>query len=365
MMQLYFTLLAIPVGLLVMLSLSYAKKAHLKSVGDLLLFFFKPYPPTRMFTVIELDGTSRVYYDDEFSEIHSNNKNMIKTVHGDLYITEFPFTFSKSVVSMYDARGPKNVISPMGLSWRWVLSSSFTFYFFYLAFIFELLAEQFNPGSFIVYTMIFFGYGMWFFTNIVRLADNTIEYAWYFEYGITPPYRKIIPVPGFSSINVIQFLSALEEIRIVVPETLKSFIDQLSKDIGGENMAAVIAAKLSIAEQWRKMLAKVLRNAFRLRKAGEADAMLRLNISSQPKLIYIVAALVIGLVVGYFLGNIFTFTVGPPPQPIGNGTFVEPAVPPQPPGGGQGQPIEPPSPPPPPGGGGENPIQPPNPPPPP
>ena len=107
------------------------------------------------------------------------------------------------------------------------------------------------------------------------------------------------------------------------------------------------------------------RNAFRLRRAGEADAMMRLNISSQPKLIYIVAALLVGLVVGYFLGNIFTFTVGPPPQPIDNSTYVEPVTPPQPPGGGQGQPIEPPNPPPPPGGGGESPLQPPNPPPPP
>ena len=367
MMQIYFTVIAFPIGIVLFLLLSYHRKAHLRTIRDLFIFFLRPFPPLRMLSIIEIDGTPRVYYDNEFAEINSSKRNVIKTIYGDLYVTDFAFSNSKTVVSMYDARSPSGIASPMGLAWRWALSSSFTFYFLYLAFIFELLSDVFRPGPFVYYTILFMGYGMWFITNIVRMADSTIEYAWYFEYSITPPFRRIVPVPGHSSISVIQFLSALEEIRIVVPDSLRDFIKSLSRDIGGEDMAAIMAAKLSVAEQWRNMLAKVLRDIFKFRKAGEADAMLRLSISGQPKLFYIGLALVIGIFIGYMLGNIFTFTVEPALHEPGNATLSEPVppTPPPPPGGEPGSPpVEPPTPPPPPGGGGEGP-QPPSPPPPP
>ncbi len=372
--------LGLPASLLIFAALSRRLNAHVKGLREKISFFFWPYPPTRMLVVQELDGEISIFYDDDYSEIRSENRTLIRTERGDLYVTEIPPSQAGIVISMYDAKAPGYLPSPFGIAWRWVVSASIFIYFLYYALVTALIPPidlevveiggrlvqiarrgSIDPWETLI-TMVAFTTGLtWLLTNVVRMNDRTILYAWYHGKGINPPHQAIIPTPGMSSISLLEYLERLgREIQIIVPQDLSDIYGELKQGTGSGSLAAVILAKLSMSRRWREALVRILVDVFEMWKAGEASAMMRLGFQPLVRVtipVFIIG-LFIGLVIGYVIGSVFTVSIAP-----ANMTAITPAAPatpiptplptpapqPQPPTNTTPLPYTPAQPPPPPG----------------
>lgn len=340
-----------PAGLAFFLLLTRSWNAHLRSITDKLYFFFWPYPPEKMLVIQELDGEVSIYYDDDFEEIQSENKTLIKTVDGQEYVTEIPPSESNIAVSMFDAKAPAGYQSPFGVAWRWLVAASILIYFVYFALVtawippIEIVDKvingvtlqvaqqaQLDPFEALVSTTAFFSLLTWLLSNVMRMNDRTVMYAWYHAKGINPPRISIIPIPGVTNTALLEYLEKLgRDIEVVVPEEsaelVRKAMEEVKKKVGSRSLAAIILAKLAIAKTWRQALAQVLRERFDLRKAGEASAMIRLGIEPVSKRLIPIAIFIfiIGLGVGYWVGN--TYAVGVAPavnQTAGNASVQQP-----------------------------------------
>ena len=332
--------LSLPVGMVVYILLTKNIRAHLRSWADRIAFFFWPFGPARMLVVQELDGDVNIYYDDEYEEVQSKDKVLVKTIDGQQYVTEVPPSQSSVAISMFDAKAPSGYFSPFGVAWRWIVAASISWYLFYYALIVSWippieLAEvkigletlrvaiqmPLDPWEAMLSTTIFFVGLTWLFVNVQRMNDRTIMYAWYHAKGINPPHISIVPSPTMSSIGLLDYLEKLgRDIKIVVPkdsaEIIKEALDQVKDKTGSKSLAAVILAKLALAKTWKQTIAKILREQLDIFKAGETSAAVRLSIQPLSKKIlpYIVLSLVVGLVIGYALGNAYGFGVAPAPE---------------------------------------------------
>ena len=329
--------LAVPAGLAFFLILCRSSWAHLRDWKDKVSFFLWPFPPYRMLIVQELDGEINVYYNGDYEEIQSENRTLIKTTDGQQYVTEIPPSEAAVASSMFDAKAPPGVESPFGVAWRWVVAASILVFFIYFALVTAWIppitvqnvtvggeavpvAKQapLDPFEALVATTAFFSFLTWMLSNIMRMNDRVIQYAWYHAKGINPPHVAIVPVPGISSTGLLEYLEKLgRKIEIVVPpesaDIVQNALKEVGKKAGSKSLAAVILAKLAIAKAWRQALAQVLRERFDLRKAGETAAMIRLGIQPISKKVIPVAVitLLIGLGIGYVIGNTFSIGVAP------------------------------------------------------
>ncbi len=328
---------SIPVGLAFFLVLCRSSWAHLRDWKDKLGFFLWPYPPSRMLIIQELDGEIHTYYDTDYEEIQSEDRTLIKTVDGMEYVTEVPPSEASIASSMFDAKAPPGIESPFGVAWRWVVAASILIFFIYFALVTAWIPPvtvqnmtiggevvpvaqqaQIDPYEALVATTAFFSFLTWMLSNIMRMDDRTIMLAWYHAKGINPPHVSIIPVPGMASISLLTYLEKLgRKINVVVPneaaDVINKAMKEVSKKVGSRSLAAIILAKLAIAKTWRQALAQVLRERFDLRKAGEASAMIRLGIQPISKTVIpaVVIALLVGVGIGYFIGNTYSFGVAP------------------------------------------------------
>jgi len=368
--------LSFPVGIAMFLMLTKNIEAHLRSWKDRISFFIWPFPPYRMLIIQELDGEVNIYYDYDFEEIKSENRTLIKTIDGQQYVTEIPPSEASITVSMFDAKAPSGYYSPFAISWRWIVATSFLVYMIYYALvvawippieiqevsfmgkIFRIAVQkEIDPWEVLLATTLFFSVLTWYLSNIVRMNDATIAYAWYHAKGINPPHVAIVPIPGISSVGLLDYLRNLgREIKIVISEdvakTVTKIMQVLEKKKGSRTLAAIILAKLAMSKTWRQALARVLREKFDLAKTGEAHAMIRLGIQPITKRI-IPILLVVGIIcftAGYAVGNAFSIGIAPaanqtttspprliPPSQSQNATTsppYSPAKPPPPPGPG-------------------------------
>ena len=103
------------VGILMFVSMARSHRAHLKSIKDYISYFFWPYQPKRMLIVREVDGTIRMFYDDEFEIIRSKNSYYVRTIYGEGYITVYSPFLKVYSPSEYEK---KNNIAPEDLSWE-------------------------------------------------------------------------------------------------------------------------------------------------------------------------------------------------------------------------------------------------------
>ena len=330
-------ILAFPIGLLFFTALIKNVSAHLRSWKDKISFFFWPYPPSRMLIIQELDGEINIYYDNDFEEIQSENRTLIKTIDGQQYVTEIPPSESSITVSIFDAKAPAGIQSPFGVGWRWIVAAAIMIYFIYYALVTAWIppievvtkvvhgievsiAQQapLDPWEALLVTVVFFSVLTWYLSNIMRMNDRTIQYAWYHAKGINPPHIAIVPVPGISTTGLLEYLEKLgRKIEIVIPkeveQTINKVISELEKKTGSKSLAAVILAKLAMAKTWRQALANILRERFDMRKAGEAAAIIRLGLQPVTKKVIPIAIIVflIGIAVGYAIGNAFSFGIAP------------------------------------------------------
>ncbi len=357
-------LLGLPISLIIFLMLTAPVRAHLKTFRDKLSFFFWPSPPARMLIVQELDGEINIFYDDEYTEIKTQDRTLIRTVRGDLYITEVAPSQAGIMVSAYDAKAPEYLPSPFAVAWRWIVAAAILIFFMYYSLVAALIPPPdtpLNPWEILLAMTSFMGSITWLLTNVVRMNDRTILYSWYHGKGINPPHQSIIPVPGMSSISLLEYLEKLgREINIVVPQDISDLYLRLSRTVGSGSLAAAIMAKLAMAKRWREALVKVIKDVFDMWQTGEASAMVKMmRLGFQPAFRAALPAFMVGMlvggIIGYVVGNIFTVTVAPPA-----GTPAQQPIVPQPgqqPGPGQQPPqtntttlpYQPAQPPPPPG----------------
>jgi len=339
---------SIPLGLFFYIIFTRNIKAHLRSWIDRISFFFWPYGPFRMLVIQELDGEYQLLYNYDYEEIQSEDKTLIKTVYGDQYVTETPPSQANIATSLFEARGPPNYYSPFAVAWRWIVAASIMVYILYYALVISIVpaieiaevqvgletlqiarVRPIDPWEVTLTLTAFFVAITWLIVNIQRMNDRSIMYSWYHAKGINPPHISIVPSPTISSIGLLEYLKQLgRKINIVVPnesaEIINKAIKQVEEKTGSKSLAAVILAKLALAKTWRESLAKVLREEFSIFKAGETSAAVRLNVESITKrtIPIMILIFIVGLVIGYGLGNVIGIGVGPAP---GNQTF--PAMP--------------------------------------
>jgi len=349
---------ALPVGLLFYFFQVRGIKAHLNSMIDYLRFFFWPFGPKRMLIIQELDGKFSIFYDDDFEETVSERKAVIRTRYGDEYISQLPFSEAAKVVSLYDAKGPEGYPSPFSLSWRWVVGSAVTVFMLYVAWIISVIpaievvpmqiggmivnvaqVRPVDPWEVTVTTTLFMFSLMWLILNINRMDDRTIQYGLFQAYGINPPHQLVAPVPINSNVSVLKYFQLIgREVSIVIPSDVKSLLDEVENKTGNRSLAAIILARLSLANTWRQSLAEALRENLKIFKAGETSAAIRLNMASiQRKMIPVIAiTFIVGLVLGFAAGNFIGIgvePVGPSTPSPGNASIgISPAQPPPPPG---------------------------------
>ena len=381
---------AFPVGLIFFLLLTRRIETHLKDIKDKIAFFFWPYPPSRMLIIQELDGSVNIYYDDEFQEIQAEDKTLVQTIDGNEYITEVPPSQASKAISTFDAKAPEGYPSPFAAAWRWIVAASIMIYLIYYAVVVAVIPpietetieigfqkitvahmKEIDMMEVLLTVTLFSSFIVWYISNIMRMNDKTIAYAWYHAKGINPPHISIIPSPSLSNISLLDYLEKLgRKIEIVVPKEAEAIVSkalrEIEKKTGSKSLAAVILAKLAIAKAWRQALAQVLRERFDMRKAGEAAAMIRVGVQPITRRI-IPLLLIVGLLAftfGYLVGNTFSVGVAPaanntmPMQPgynysvppnQGNYNYSVPETPPTSPA--TTPPIQPAQPPPPPTGG--------------
>ncbi|MCD6300896.1 MAG: hypothetical protein J7L82_02375 [Staphylothermus sp.] len=328
--------LSIPMGLMFFVLLVYKHEnlAHLKGIKDVIMFFFTPSPPERMLIVQSLDGNVYVYYDDDFEEIRTEDRVLIRTKYGDQYISKISPSESSLVVSMFDAKAPSGYPSPFGLAWRWVVAAAVLVYLVYYAFIVSIIPPvhteeitiagklykiaiqgEIDPWEILVSSVAMTLALSFFIANIVRLNDNSIKYAWYHSIGINPPHEIITPIPGMSTLGLAEYLVQLgREIKINVSKEITDLLKAIKDKVGSESLAATILAKLSMADIWRKSLADVLEEKMDLVIAGDTAARIRYGIYgvfNKKTLTIMVIVALLSFTIGYFFGNAYGFSVAP------------------------------------------------------
>ncbi len=353
-------LAALPVGLIFYFFQVRGIKAHIKSLGGYLRFFFWPFGPRRMLIIQELDGKFSIFYDDDFEETASERRAVIRTRCGDEFISRLPFSEAAKVVSLYDAKGPEGYPSPFSLSWRWVVGAAVTVFLLYVAWIISVIpaieivpmkiggmivnvaqVRPINPWEVTVTTTLFMFSLMWLILNINRMDDRTIQYGLFQAYGINPPHQLVAPVPINSNVSVLKYFQLIgREVSIVIPSDVKSLLEEVESKTGNRSLAAIILARLSMANTWRQSLAEALRESLKIWKAGETSAAIRLNMASiQKKMIPVIAVtFIVGLILGFAAGNFIGIGVEPVPSapsnmsPSNASIGISPAQPPPPPG---------------------------------
>ena len=238
------------VGILMFASMARNHRAHLKSIKDYISYFFWPFQPRRMLIVREVDGTVRIFYDDEYEIIRSKNSYYVRTIYGEQYVMNVDPTKAAAVVSTYDARGPRGHPSPMGVMTRWVIAAAFMVFLVYSAMISVwfpppkevhgvLVPSEVNPWEAFPVTIIFIIVITWFIMNITRFSDKTIEYTTYVALGIEPPYEVLFPeLSPDSKMSPAEILRAIgREVKNVVPESIKSIFEAAKEKVKSEDMA--------------------------------------------------------------------------------------------------------------------------------
>ena len=323
---LYPLIFSIPLGLVVFIIQVIGFDAHLRGWKDKVLFFLWPNPPRRMLVIRELDNSTQILYNEEFEEIQGEEKTVIRTMTGDQYVTEIPPSKAMLPVAMFDARGPEGNPSPMGLAWRWAVSAATFVFMLYTALVFAWsppmtkVGEYYIPGQrdmteLMLTVTIFFSSLTWMITNIMRMGDRTIMYAWYHAKGMNPPYTSVVPIPTLSNVGMLEYLNKLgRKIVINIPKdgvkVINNILDNMEKKLGNRNIAAIILAKLSMCVNWRLALMRTLREGFALKKTAENEAMIRLKGetgSIRKSWLYIGLAFIFGLLLGYAVFGTYGF----------------------------------------------------------
>ena len=329
--------LSIPMGLLFFTILIYksGNLAHLRRLREVIGFFFSPSPPERMLIVQSLDGKTSIFYDDEFEELRTEDRVLVKTIYGDQYITRVSPSEASLVVSMFDAKAPAGYPSPFGVAWRWVVAAAIFVYFIYYAFIVSIFpplitkeimvnGEVYNvavqgeidPWEILVTSVCMTLAFSFFLTNIVRMNDNSIKYAWYHSVGINPPHEIITPVPGISTLSLTEYLVQLgREINIVIPDEVRDLLKRIKEKVGSIQLAAAILAKLAMSTTWRKALAHVLREKMDLVIAGDTAARIRYGtyygVFTKKTIVVMIIVALISFGLGYAFGNAYGFGIAP------------------------------------------------------
>ena len=310
-------LFSLPMGLSMFVVLSRYHLAHLKSLKDLIKFYFNPRPPYRMLIVESLDGRISVFYDDDYEELKAEDRTLIRTRYGDQYVTKVPPSQASEVVSMFDAKGPAGFPSPFGLSWRWAIGAAVTTYMLYYALLVALFPVDgtLNPWEILLTTSLMIAWSAFMFMNLMRFNDASIKYAWYHSVGINPPHEIILPSPSLSSLSLVEYFKHLgREIVIRIGDELKPLLDVLTEKVGSKSLAASILARLAMSETWRKGLAEVLQEKMDLIIAGDTARRIRYGEYgpiSKKTIGIMIGIFIVGLVIGYLFGNAYGFSVAP------------------------------------------------------
>jgi len=164
--------------------------------------------------------------------------------------------------------------------------------------------------------------------------------------GINPPHEYLVPALSVdSSISTLEHAKLMaRKINIIVPKELQDVLKEVEERVGSKELATANLAALAVAKQWRKSLAKVLREVYTIFKGGETLAYLRMKhlVSTPRRIITLFIVFLIGIIVGSIIGWTFGSTWAVSPQPPASMPYqpynvsivtppTSPALPPPPP----------------------------------
>ncbi len=335
--QIIFMLVFAPlIGLCLFIVFAKKHPAHVRSLRDIISFFFWPYPPRSMLVIKDISSSIRVYYDGDYEVVRSEDKYLIKTKYGAQYVSPFDPSKVASVISMYDARAPIGYPSPMGLFVRWVLASAVMTFFFYSALVYAwtpppkvitlssgLKAIQPvspNPWFAFPVTMVFILELVWFIVNCVRAGDRVIEYVSMVTLGVRPPFQEVYPeISPNSKLVPAEVLRRLgREIHDNIPEKVLETFKAL---VGAEDLARRVIKTLAICETYMKLPADILEEMKYVRKVGETIAALRFKaFIPRIRIPIVLLALIVGIAIGVAIGFVFGSSWAVTPTPPHNVT---------------------------------------------
>lgn len=348
-------LLGLFLSLLVWLILSSRVRAHAKSVGARLAFFVMPFLPRAMLIV-----GRNIYYDDEFEVVKGENGYHIKTRFGEHYVSRVDPDENVQVKSALNARGPEGVDSPFSLAWRWIVSASIMVYFVTLG----LLSAWMDPRMQALEWFAVFGVPVpdnvtlaivsqrseaivyagllaaavlaWWFANLVRFTVRGIKVMKFIELSIASSTIEVMPaVEPDSPSSVFRFLGSLVRggVRLELTESARKLLEDLAARMKTDAATVVqLLNKAALADIWRKEIGDQIRHYLDVKRAAEAECLLKSRgiapriVASIAKIavLALIGGLFVGLMGGYALGAFY----GKPSIHKVNSTAAESTTPP-------------------------------------
>ena len=251
-----YSLLAIPVGLLVFILLTWRYPGHLRSLWDRVWFFFQPYPPPWFVEVIDVYG---VHHSFDLDLLPGRRYWVIRVRGREYRVLGDPRRFAVPVglIDMKSSRpgvpSPFGYVSRLLLAWMIVLVLAATGWA-YTAYQ-SMEAYRIPPTWIDVFTSIVFAVVViWFVLSILRFGGESGMALWLVE---LPGSGLVVPaMPGPDRVAEWRNLLAesLGEAKCELGEKCRRLLEAL-RDKAPENAAEIVLAKAVDAEHWRKRYA--------------------------------------------------------------------------------------------------------------
>ncbi len=359
---LLYTLLAIPIALLVFTALTLGRRAHLRGLADLIRFFFAPFAP-RLFVVVMDAYGWRVGYDEEVSVEGVRGAYLLRIGPGSRVYRclEDPLAYAEPV-SLLDMKAPPGLPSPFGLVPRlivaWIVAVMLSAIAFSQTAYITLVAFHAPPTWVDVATTLGFILTLaWY----VRVVLDAVAATGLMLYAVeAPPAGPLIPIASRPE-KLVEWIRLLRE-SVEKSDACKR-LEELAKRYGLDKASLeTLLAKAVDAEHWRRRVAALEEELDMHIAAAEAAALraaplprrgLGEALRRAAPLLLAAALIAAALALQPSIKPIHTATTPtpaqPPPPPIPTAQVTaKPAQPPPPPYGEAATPTATPAPPPPP-----------------
>ena len=296
------------------------KVAHVKGLKNLIKFFFVPYPPERMVVLYDSLDNGYCFYDDDIKII---DKDIVSFKNDEqsftVKIDKEDFLKSFINVSIFQAFGPRKVLTPFSLGWRWVVFFAIILYLLFANIVFtiypepkeiiingkkyKVLPEDYQPPLWrtVAAFAAFSGGMIYFIVTIIRMQDPTIKYAAFVLKRSTDNFYEIEPIPVLSNFFPIPNLT-----------------NEKNENPKKIDLVAKFNALLEERDLLRKQAVEYAKIARDMKKHSilqlrlEAKHMKELQRWAFVWLIFLIIGIIIGISIGWFLGSTFSITATPP-----------------------------------------------------
>ena len=266
---LLYSLLSIPLGLLVFLALAWGRRAHLRSMFDAVRFFFAPFAPRLFVVVMDVYGW-RVGYDDQVRVEGVKGAYLLRLGPRIYRCPEDPLSYAEPV-SLLDMKAPPGLPSPFGLVPRlvlaWIAALILSAYAFSQTAYLTLAAFRAPPTWVDVATTIVFAFSL---TWYIRVVLDAVSATGLMLYAVeAPPSGPLIPIATRPE-KLVEWVRLVSRSIECGCEKLEKMAERLGLDRAS---LETLLAKAVDAEHWQRRVAALEEQLDRHIEAAEAAAL--------------------------------------------------------------------------------------------